>query len=294
MPLPSCIPEEPFIKLDPNGVAPILSYNLPEKTAFEVKGYIDIKLNDSCINPVYTSAPVDNFWDRVDGLPASQILELLNDDILGSSISPGILNSRALTTLPLVEKFNTDKSQNALATQGRGGNGPMVGDHRGNAAAVSGRGGATPANPMVGGVRGGASIPHTIQPHSFIAQTQHTIKDGEDALIAGVSIHTIINQITKGRRPLITKNLYGKPVMTFLPKPVAPNPTLTLVLHYKMATFPGNYGAGRTLKTFTLLPGEKTTISITNFKHDETVSEQSKSVLDSFSESSAQDFQNTV
>lgn len=281
----SCTPGEPFIKLDPAGIAPILSYNLPEKTAFEVKGYIDIKLNDACINTVYTTAPTDNFWDRVDGLPASQILEILNDDILGSSLSPGILNSRALTTLPLVEKFNMDKSQAALATQGRGGNGPMVGGHRG---------GANPANPMVGGVRGGASLPHAIQPHSFISQTQHTIKEGEDALIAGVSIHTIINQITKGRRPLISKNLYGKPVMTFLPKPPAPEPKLTLVLHYKMATFPGNYGAGRTLKTFTLLPGEKTTISITNFKHDETVSEQSKSVLDSFSESSAQDFQNTV
>jgi hypothetical protein len=278
----SCTPQEPFIKLDPDGLAPLLSYNLPEKTAFEVKGYIDIALNDSCINPTYTTAPADNFWDRVDGLPASQILEILNDDILGSSLSPGILNSRALTVLPLVEKFNTDKSQATMTTQGRGASGPMVGGHRGG------------ANPMVGGVRGGASVPHAIQPHSFIAQTQHTVKDGEDALIAGVSIHTIINQITKGRRPLITKNLYGKPVMTFLPKPLAPEPTLTLVLHYKMATFPGNYGAGRTVKIFSLLPGEKTTISITNFKHDETVSEQSKSVLDSFSESSAQDFQNTV
>ncbi|MEO5642429.1 MAG: hypothetical protein ABIQ40_16760 [Bacteroidia bacterium] len=277
----SCTSQEPFIKLDSAGQAPLLSYNLPEKTAFEVKGYINIKLNASCINPVYTTAPPNNFWDRVDGLPASQILEILNDDILGSSLSPGILNSRALTTLSLVEKFEKDTSQAALAVQGRGGNITLVGDNRSaTATAVSGR--------------AGASLPRAVQPLSYVAQTQHTIKDGEDALIAGVTIQTILNQIAKGRRPMITKNLYGKPLMTFLPKPVAPKPTLTLVLHYKMATFPGNYGAGRTVKTFTLLPGERTTISITNFKHDSTVSEQSKSVLDSFSESSAEDFQNTV
>lgn len=268
----SCISQEPFIKLDPDGKASILSYNLPEKTAYEVKGYVDIKVNSSCFNPVYTSPPADNFWDRVEGLPASQILELLNDDILGSALNPSILNSRALTTRPLVEKFIMDKGLSEAAN------------------AVGGRGG-----PKAGGGRGGANnTPPASQPQSSVAQTQHIVKENEDALIAGLSVNAIVTQITKGRRPLITRNLYGKPAITFLPKPVAPTPTITLVLHYKIATFPGNYGAGRTIKTFTLLPGEKTTISVSNFRHDERVSDQSQSVLDSFSESSAQEFQNTA
>jgi hypothetical protein len=255
----SCTPQEPFIKLDPLGTASVLSYNLPEKTAYEVKGYIDIKVNSGCWNSIYLSPPTDNWWDKVEGLPASQILEMLNDDILGSSANPSILNSRALTTMPLVDRINNKiKEENAAAVAGRGG--PAVGGGRGNA----------------------------------VSQPQQIVKENEESLICGLSTSAIIAQINKGRRPMISRNLYGKPVITFLPKPVAPTPKITLVLHYKMATFPGNYGAGRTIKTFTLLPGEKTTISISNFRHDETVSSQSKSILDSFSESSAQEFQNTV
>lgn len=61
-----------------------------------------------------------------------------------------------------------------------------------------------------------------------------------------------------------------------------------------MLTFAGDYGAGRTLKTFSLLPGEKTTISITTFKHDEERKSRAESILDSFTENSAQEFQNTI
>ena len=66
----------------------------------------------------------------------------------------------------------------------------------------------------------------------------------------------------------------------------------------KISTFLGNYGAGRVIKTFSLFPGEKTTISVRNFKkvtqtETETVNVGS-SILDSVTEEAAVDFENSI
>lgn len=41
-------------------------------------------------------------------------------------------------------------------------------------------------------------------------------------------------------------------------------PTFLIVEEYRLSNFLGQYGAGRTVKTFSLLPGESTTISVTS------------------------------
>jgi hypothetical protein len=56
----------------------------------------------------------------------------------------------------------------------------------------------------------------------------------------------------------------------------------------------GNYGAGRTLKTFSLLPGEKTKISIKSYTRTETDAKNASNILDSFSEESAVDFETSM
>ena len=58
--------------------------------------------------------------------------------------------------------------------------------------------------------------------------------------------------------------------------------------------FLGNYGAGRIIKTFTLLPGEATKISIKTYTKTEAQQKSSSSILDSFTEESSQDFESSV
>lgn len=250
-PITSCTTQDPFIKLDPAGQAAILDYSLPAETEFEVKGYMDIKVPDTCWSAFASAVPDTNFWEATKDLSATQVLELINEDILGSSATPMFLNNRALQRLSLVDRGNGLKAA------------PRAGE---------GKGPRTASN----------------------SQVQQVAMDDDKTLIAGLSGNQVVSQILKGRRPLVRPNFYGKPVVTFIPKPKAVKPTLTLVFHYKVLTFAGDYGAGRTLKTFSLLPGEKTTISITTFKNDEERKSRAESILDSFTESSAQEFQNTV
>jgi len=71
-------------------------------------------------------------------------------------------------------------------------------------------------------------------------------------------------------------------------------PKIMLVETYSITSYLGDYGAGKTVKTFSLLPNEKTHISIKTWKTTETNFKQASSILDSWTRESSDTFENTV
>lgn len=104
----------------------------------------------------------------------------------------------------------------------------------------------------------------------------------------------LAHRIAQGERPILYRRPSGKQAIAFQPRPKKPDPAIYLVLKMRMASFLGDYGAGQTLSTFSLLPGEKTTIQIRDFRHNEATRSTSESVLDSYSESAMEDLQSTI
>ena len=68
----------------------------------------------------------------------------------------------------------------------------------------------------------------------------------------------------------------------------ASTPRIALVETWELRSFLGDYGLGKTLQTFSLLPGERTTITIETWRSDESTREDASSVFDS-SDTAAQD-----
>ena len=77
-------------------------------------------------------------------------------------------------------------------------------------------------------------------------------------------------------------------------RPEFPNARLFIIEEYKTASFLGDYGAGETVKTFSLLPGEKTTITVKTFKEKTSTQNRAENLMDSFTENSAKDFEKTM
>lgn len=113
---------------------------------------------------------------------------------------------------------------------------------------------------------------------------------------------TIINQvnyntqfinylISLNKYPLPRRKFWGTTVLEYMPKPT-PKPNIQLAIHYKVQCYLGNYGAGKVVKTMSLLPGEKTTISIKTYKDFTQTDKHSDNVLDSFTENSADTLEN--
>lgn len=67
-----------------------------------------------------------------------------------------------------------------------------------------------------------------------------------------------------------------------------------LVESYRLSSYLGQYGAGRVVKTFSLLPGEKSKISVKTFTKSRTEAKQSSSILDSVTDESTKDFETSL
>jgi hypothetical protein len=74
----------------------------------------------------------------------------------------------------------------------------------------------------------------------------------------------------------------------------AAQPTFFIVQVIGIASFLGDYGLGRTVKTFTLLPGETTTISTRTWRATSASVELASSIIDSYTESASDRFAETV
>jgi hypothetical protein len=69
---------------------------------------------------------------------------------------------------------------------------------------------------------------------------------------------------------------------------------LYVVETYRIANYLGNYGAGRVIKTFTLLPGEKTKIGVKSYRKQETTEKTTNSIFDSTTDKAVEEFQQNI
>lgn len=110
---------------------------------------------------------------------------------------------------------------------------------------------------------------------------------------AGLSSDRILAEYALGNRLNIYTTLSGNTAYNFLPEPEL-KPTILIVERYRLSSFLGQYGVGRTIQTFSLLPGEKTVMSVSSYKKSEEKSIEASSILDSYTEEKADEFESSV
>ncbi|OJF14499.1 hypothetical protein [Couchioplanes caeruleus] len=76
--------------------------------------------------------------------------------------------------------------------------------------------------------------------------------------------------------------------------PRLPRHRLMLVECLRLTNFLGRYGAGRIVQTFTLLPGEKTSITIRTFNSQSSTATATSSIFDSFSETTGDELTTAI
>lgn len=339
----SCATSEPLMKLESNGTASVLNYNLPQSTSYSAISYVDMGIPESYFKP---NLPVDDFWDRTRNLELQDIVQLLLDEIDHASNNSLFGNSNLLYRLGVITRGKrrlldtllvdtyaqqqqnpdttptTDTTLNKTAqarvlplTDEIGPDDDFFSDVDGNPIDIidnplggsTNTGGNTNTNPADTNVSSGDNNANTdaVSPTDLIWQFGD-INFGDlnydiPSLfvlrlyhVAGVPLFEIAAKIKRGFKPVLRLTPFGLVRLEFVPEPATLPPSLEIVLHYKMTNYLGNYGAGKTVKTFSLLPGEKTNISIRSWKRSEVTRKQAENILDSFSESSVGELQNII
>jgi hypothetical protein len=101
----------------------------------------------------------------------------------------------------------------------------------------------------------------------------------------------IARRIQHGEFLDLRPTLHGDYRPVFTPEPAKPRPQLGIVQRFKISNVLGPYGAGRTLKTVSLFPGEETSIRIEPFTNNRRAEQEAATILESSSREAAFEFE---
>lgn len=105
----------------------------------------------------------------------------------------------------------------------------------------------------------------------------------------------LANLAVEGVQPILVEKLGGyQTKMKFLQEPKTVVPYFAIIEEYTTSSFLGDYGAGKTIDVFSLLPNEKTTITIKTFKNSTSTKAYAENVLDSFGENSTNELEKNI
>ncbi|GHE62902.1 hypothetical protein GCM10018785_34810 [Streptomyces longispororuber] len=306
---------EPISKFDPAGKASILSYNVPEPTSYTGRNIIAFDLagplTDWFVGAAFKAPERNSSFAAV---TPEQVAEALRTGDL--KMFPGIKNPAATSAGLFATHTAVFQSSGALDTattsvlaQGlRKGTVapsllPLVGLSRSSSEIHEGAAAGRAAEQDGEGLAE-TEVTHLPKAAAGSVLTEAALGDHRvRPRVTDIDVPLITSMLQAGKRLSVHRTLWGDYTHTFLPEPFPQSaadalpegqPQIALVETYRLSTFLGQYGAGRTLKTFSLLPGEKTSISIKTWRKTETDSKSASSILDSFSKESADDFETTV
>jgi hypothetical protein len=256
MPTPTtnCGPGEPLIRLG-GGEAPILNYNLPQGGCFSAQGSIPLGIDPSWFRDEVTAEPDEHWWK----VPVPNPDDLV-DDIVKGTLSPQLTSQLLDSRIPAILRATSTTDQIAQAPP-----------------ATSAR----LAQPV------GARVPRATSAPTRPTRRQVAPKPNYTA-------PHVVRAVEDGLRPMVTTGFSGDLQIKFLPRPDQPVAGLVVIEYYRVCSYLGDYGAGRTLSTTSLLPGESTTITLATYRDDETTATESSNVLDSFTESAADEVETLV
>lgn len=246
---------EPLVTLESEGRASVISYNVPEPTSYSGRNFIELGLDDACFVPGGFDKP-----------PAPPPGEGSQGSVAWGSLS---LLSGASRVLSLPKKQPVPAGTPAKLAQ------------------------TTDGDPVTLATTSGNDSVSWSQGSGGKWQVASTVPLSQSAAAADAEL-LIARSQTFSEVPILSRNLYGTYDLVFVKPPTKPRPRIVLVETYRLSSYLGNYGAGRTIKTFSLFPGEKTTISIKTYKSTESTEKSASSILDSFTEESASEFETAI
>jgi hypothetical protein len=344
----------PLVSFDPAGRAPLLSYNVPEPTAYAGRSYVELDIDQDWFQPstkegktydewlseyvLYSDddhlhpAPIEDVDDAAAEEGFHEDIENVNDgSVVAEEVGEGS-DTASLTEFgndTVAAVAQREQLTHAVVSMFQSGDsGPVVGatDRRlqesvaavANAAelvdaATSSEGSPTPADDES---ESEAALHSTIRAtlESNLLATEVLSEAGSGtAPIASATLaqsaaandvnlsvlrsmqpSTMAREMLDGRVPVAHYTMGGRPKVSYTVAPPRIRPQLMLVERYRLSTFLGNYGAGRTVKTFSLLPGERTTISVKTFRRSAEERQASSSILDSYTTETAEEFEESV
>ncbi|MFA5251035.1 MAG: hypothetical protein WC454_00405 [Phycisphaerae bacterium] len=109
-----------------------------------------------------------------------------------------------------------------------------------------------------------------------------------------IPVHEIEQQAKQNRVLVIYQAFGGLIKHAYIPEAQdekSASPRFVIIEHYRLSSLFGDYGAGRTVQTFSLWPGEETTLYVRNWRRTEQRFKQCSTIFDSYTQEAALAFE---
>ena len=248
---------KPFMELNKSGQAPVLNYNIPQKSSFTAFGTNILHLDEEVFNDRAKQEPTKKL-QQIKEIEIKDLVKAIEIDI-----ENGNKNSEFIFDLA---KTNTNTFLKSLEEDDKGKTIKTV----------------------------------TELPIEVLQKQKYSVSNKLKTTISkelGVDIEYLAQNLKDNKAAIVLES-FGKfqKKLDFVnrPNPGKCFPMIFIIEEYKTASYLGDYGAGKTINTFSLLPGEKTTISVKSFHEKSETKSRSENIMDSFSENSASEFEDTL
>lgn len=239
----NCNPSEPFIKLEDNGQASILNYQLPQESTYPAAGLVALNVEHSLFKQEEVAQTTSPSWiaieevSKLDSKGIQQAVLNKNNLIIGYPILEKNIKLEAVrvgtlsnNTLLQLVKDKTTISKHSIEQ--------------------------VKASPQVELIK--QTDPRLFQV-TAVDSNPLTINVKKEDIVAEVKNFTlndnlIAQQISRGNMPICSTKLSKQNEIQYIQKPKVADPQISLVLHYKMSSYLGDYGAGQTIKTAIFYP----------------------------------------
>lgn len=261
-----CKKEKPLINYG-SGTPPELNYSLPITTAFSIDALMPIPVPREDFGKDFSTQVDTYLWNLIKELSFEEVYQEVLNVLQGK---PGkhhlFMNENLLLQNPIL----TSDVSNNYASPPR-----------------------TQATPYRDDEFGNGKGPHSNIDYTYKGKTYQTLKEIPISTKFG-NPYDIASTIKNGAVPIVSRRYTGEIDLRYQYEPPKLFPRLYMILHYKVASYAREYGAAKTVNTFSLLPGEKFRFSIRTYTKIEQMRLKSENVLDSFSNHSANTLENII
>jgi hypothetical protein len=279
--IPPCTTPDPMITYG-TGPGPSLNYNVPQANSFITYSKLLKYIDKSLFKDFTKRVPPNNFYDMVANMSNQEVNQIMH---------PNVTTSPAARILPTVRPSSSGfgEPQSPAGSTFRTGTSAEestfgLADRQPDLTA-----GVTTAGSRIASEIAGAQQ-HTAA-NTFAQPVMEVAKNTVMWIPnspTGDQTNPLVDYAKRNIRPYFGFRMMNKaPIIRYIGRPFFPTPSITVIEELTTQSYLGDYGAGPVVKTFSLLPGEKTTITVRTYEDRSSTASTSDNVIDSFSDSSA-------
>ena len=296
--MPENVDSTAFVKLGDAARAPIISYNVPQPSQYTGRNYLELNLPDD----IWTDEARDRRDIKVEPSPNGENIRKVLDSLKRMPI--GEFGPRE--TEERIRKSSGEYTPAASNLPGVDTASPATLDVI-NSSAVSDRSDVTTVvSKLASSPQVATMIKETPSEFFKLAEMSLALEENQrptrlssstpfNRLVDELGEETVVQRIRDGYTIREQTDMNGKISWSLvLPAGSAATPRLALAETYRLSNYLGNYGAGRTVQTFSLLPGEQTKIAVKSYTKTTESTKEASSIFDSYEDQHSAEFSSDI